>query len=127
MIALVLVMVIESIGHSIYPPPADLDLNDLETLAAHIEKLPLGAFVFVLAAWALGAYGGGVVAGVIARARPFLMASIVGGLIMAGTIAQLVLIPHPLWFSVTGIIAIVVMTLLAGVTVKAFRGKSSES
>ena len=45
--ALITIMVIETVGHSMYPPPA-LDYNDTEALRAYVDGLPLGAKLIVL-------------------------------------------------------------------------------
>ncbi len=111
--AFVLVTVIQKLGQLVYPPPADLSLDDPERWKAYVAALPPGPFFFVLAAWALGTLGGGVVAARIARAKPLLHALIVGAVVMIASIAQLVAIPHPLWFTIAAIILIPAAAYLA--------------
>ena len=112
--AFVLVAVIEAVGHMIYPPPPDLDPTDREALRDYVEGLPPGAFAFVLAAWGLATLMGGVLACVIAKEKPLRYATIVGAVVLAATLLNLFLIPHPLWFSIAGVGLILVMTLAAG-------------
>ena len=104
---------IEALGHAVYPPPAGLDPSDLEQLKAMVATLPVGAFLFVLSAWAAGAYAGGLVAARIAPARRGVLAAAVGALVLAAVVANLTMIPHPLWFSVVGIVTVLVSTSLA--------------
>lgn len=113
-VAFGLVFCIEMIGHQVYPAPSGLDFHKPEVVAEYMKTLPIGAFMFVLGGFALGALGGGFVAARIAGVKPFVFAGIIGALMLAATIANLMMIPHPLWFSIAAIALIVVATVLAG-------------
>ena len=78
---------------------------------AAIAALPTGAFAMLLVAWSLGALAGASVAAVMARGRPRRAALIVGAVLLAATIANLVMIPHPAWVSVLGPLLIVSVTI----------------
>ena len=107
LVAVGLVWIIESAGHTIYPPPPNLDFTDTEAVRLYISGLPLGAFVFIGGAWFLGTLGGTVVACYVGNAAPRIFAMIVGALMLVATAANLAMIPHPLWFSVSGIVGII--------------------
>jgi len=113
-VAIAIVAATEAIGHAVYPVPADLDVQDAVQFGNYLESLPFGAFLFVLAAWTLATLGGGLLACFISREKPFVYAAIVGGFMLAGTVANLIMIPHPLWFSIIAVISISIMTYLAG-------------
>ena len=106
-IAFVLIMLIEKLGHFIYPPPADLDFSDPEAVRPYIATLPFLALLFPMIAWVVATFAGTLVASKIGTANPRLFGAVVGGLVLAGTIANLVMIPHPVWFSVLSLIGIV--------------------
>ena len=38
---------------------------------------------------------------------PFVYAAVIGGLVLVGTVINLVSIPHPTWFAITSVVAIV--------------------
>ena len=116
LIAFGLVGIVEMAGHAVYPPPANLDFSNEATMRAYIATLPLGAFLFVGGAWFIGAFGGTFAACKIGRAKPEIYALVVGGLMLAATAANLLMIPHPLWFSISGIVGIIIATWL-GMTV----------
>ena len=82
--ALITIMLIETIGHSLYPPPA-LDYSDTEALRAYVDALPLGAKLMVLAAWLAGTIDGVFVAGLVNRARFGLCAAVIGALVLSAT------------------------------------------
>ena len=103
-----LVWVVEKIGHTIYPTPADLDVGNTDVMRAYIDTLPLGALLTVALAWFIGTLGGTFVACRIGSARPLIYLLVVGGMMFAGAAFNLMIIPHPIWFSVLGIVGIFV-------------------
>ncbi len=107
LIAVGLVWIVDVTGHAVYPPPANLDYSDEEAMRAYMAALPLGAFLFVGGAWFIAALGGTFAACKIGRAKPKTYALVVGGFILIATVANLMMIPHPLWLSITGIAGIV--------------------
>ncbi len=113
-LAMLMVAVIESIGHAVYPPPESLDFTKPDQVREYIEKLPLGAFLFVLTGWIGGTFCGGLVAAWIGRTKPMVFSMIVGAFVLAATIANLTMIPHPAWMAIIGILGIVVAAVLAG-------------
>ncbi len=112
LIAGTLVWLVETAGHAIYPLPTDLDFSDTEAARAYIAAMPLGALLFVGAAWFVGALGGTFAACKIGRAKPEIYALVVGGFMLAATVANLIMIPHPLWFSITGVFGVVIAAWL---------------
>ena len=113
-VAFVLVGVIEAVGELVYPPPADVNPGRPDQLASYMQRLPGGALAFVLAAWIVATFLGGLVAAWIARSRTALAAAIVGALVLAATIANFVLIPHPGWMIAAGVVGIPIAAYLAG-------------
>lgn len=89
---------IEWLGHRLYPPPAGLKHDDLEALTAHVAQLPVGALLFVLLAWLIGIFVGGLTAATLAGRRPRLYAGVITAVILLGAIANFAMIPHPAWF-----------------------------
>ena len=112
-VALALIFGIELIGHTIWPPPAELDATDPEALAAYVGTLPFGALAIVLVAWIAGAFAGATVAGRLGRVRSGRPALVVGALILAATVANLAAIPHPTWVATAGLAGIVLATAAA--------------
>ncbi len=117
-VAIALVWLIEMIGHSVYPPPPDLDYANADAMRAHIATLPIGAFLFVGGAWFIATLAGTLLACKIGSAKPVVFAMIVGGLMLVATAANLIMIPHPLWFSIIGVAGIIVAAWL-GMTLAA--------
>ncbi len=112
-VAIFLVWVIQRLGHSLYPPPQGLDFADPEQLKNYIQSLPVGAFLIVIAAYAVGAYTGGLTACLIARDKPLMLAAIIGAFVLAGTLLNVMTIPHPAWFTIAAVLSIIAAAWLA--------------
>lgn len=106
------VAAIEGISSSVYPAPPELDLNDPEQLAEFVSTLPVGAFLFVLVAWAAGSAAAAAVGRRFAWQRRLVPGAIAAGVLLAGAVANLFLIPHPLWFWFAGIAVFPVFGLI---------------
>ena len=111
--AFALILGIEHVGHMIYPPPEGLDFSDAEAMQPYVASLPAPALLFPMFAWFIATFVGTLVASVLGTARPIIFAVVVGTLILAGTITNLIWIPHPLWFSVIAILGIIASAWLA--------------
>lgn len=111
-VAVVLIMIVETIGHTLYTPPANLDITDMDAMTAYVDGLPIGALLFVMAAWVTGTFGGGLLACAIARERPTVYAFCIAGMVLLGTVFTLTQVHHPIWFSVTSIIVILLTAVL---------------
>jgi len=58
LLAFILIYLVEAIGHVVYPIPSDLDLNNPAAISSYVKTAPIGALLFVLAAWAVGTFFG---------------------------------------------------------------------
>ena len=108
------VAIVDSLGHAAYPVPEGIDLSNPEALAGYVRGLPVGAFLFVVGAWVAATFVGGTAAARLARERGRLAAGIVGAFVFAGTVANLVAIPHPTWVAVVGLGGIALAAWVAG-------------
>jgi len=109
----VLIAVIEQIGSLLHPLPAGVDYTDREALRAHVEGAPLTAMLAVLAAYCIGPFFGGFLAGRIGQG--LLAPLIVGIFFTVGGIANLIAVPgHPIWFAVVSLAVYIPAALLGG-------------
>ena len=124
-IAMALVWLIEMVGHSVYPPPPNLDFANADVMRAYIDTLPVGALLFVAGAWFVGTLGGTAAACKIGDAKPMIFAIVVGGLMLVATVMNLFIIPHPLWFAVLGVGGVIAGAWL-GMTIGGGRAAETE-
>ena len=112
--AFALVMAIEGLGYELYPLPDGLDTQNLDQMRKYVESLPPQALLIVLSAWIVATMGGGLLACIIAKVKPLLFASLIGLVIMGGSIYTMLEIPHPTWFmaaAIAGILMAIFITV----------------
>jgi hypothetical protein len=112
-VAFLTVMLIDMAGHMWYPPPPGLDFSDPDAVRPYLATLPVGAFLFILASSVAAAFIGTLVACYIGTASRLLFGGVVGGVVLAATVANFIAIPHPLWLALGTIAGIVVSTWAA--------------
>ena len=96
------VFAVETIGHSMYPPPDGIDLSDPQAVKSLIASLPVAALVMVLVGWLVGSFAGAWVARRVGQSD--LAAWIVAAAFIAFTAVNFVMIPHPLWMMAIGVL-----------------------
>ena len=97
-----IVFVTEAVGHSLFPPPADINLANPEDVKRLMASLPAGAFAMVLLGWLAGSLAGALVALRIAR-KPVAAWSVAAVFIVLTTV-NFYLIPHPGWMIAVGLL-----------------------
>lgn len=69
-----------------------------EQFADHIAGLEPWQFMVPFAAHVIGSFAGGFIAASLSKTQPEVLAVAVGLLHLAGGVANVVMIPHPIWF-----------------------------
>lgn len=110
----IVVYLIEFIGHTVYPLPADVDPTDMEQLAAYMPNMPLGALLFVVLGWIAGSFAGGFAARKVDKGPGNLHVLIVGGIFTIFGIVNFIYIPHPIWMIVLGLVIPIPLALYGG-------------
>ncbi len=110
------------ISSSIIPPPEGVDNTTVEGLKAGMHLFQPKHFLFPFLAHALGTFVGALIAALIAANRKMLFALIIGGFFLAGGIANILMLPSPLWFTILDLVgAYIPMGYLAGKIVGSYR------
>lgn len=109
----IIVGVVETLSHVIFPPPPGLDVSDPAQLRSVMDQISLEAKIAVLVAWAGGTFAGGWVAAFIAR-RGQWPAWIVAAVLFGGSVWSMTMIPHPLWMIAGAVIVSIVFAWLGG-------------
>jgi hypothetical protein len=104
-VASVIITAFEIVNSQVYPLPPGVDPTDQEALRAVAKDIPTGAFVLVIAGWAAGALAGAWSAGRIAGRSPLVHGLVVAVLLLTFGVINMLLIPHPLWVWLVGIVA----------------------
>lgn len=110
-VAMILVIAVETASEQVYPLPAGLNPADPAQMRTHVATLPAGAFAFVLAAWFVGTAAGAWLATRLARSP--IAGFVVGVLLLTAGVANMLFIPHPVWFWAASIAIFVTTTFYA--------------
>jgi hypothetical protein len=110
------ILALEAAGHAAFPPPKG-GTRDPEALKSAMGSIALGAKITVILGWMVGAFVGAATALAVARG-PVWPAWTVAGFVIAGGVTTMIMLPHPLWMQVTGILGPAVSAGLAQRLVK---------
>lgn len=111
-------------GAAVLPPPDGVDVNNIESINAHIGEYSFAQLMSPFIAHAMGTLVGALVAATIARSCRFALAMVIGVLYLAGgTMAVKMISNSPIWFSTLDlVVAYIPMAFLGWWIAKSVRG-----
>lgn len=101
-LAFLLVMVVELFSTVVHPLPADFG-GTQEEMCAHVERYPAWVLAVVVPAWAGTALVSAWLAG---RLGGWMSGLIVGQLLFAAVVANVSMLPYPIWFKAANLLAV---------------------
>lgn len=108
-------MALISISSSIIPPPEGADITTIEGLKASIHLFKPINFIFPFLAHALGTLTGAFLAAKLAASHHMKFAYGIGFFFLLGGIANVFMLPAPMWFNVLDLVlAYLPMAYLGG-------------
>lgn len=93
------------VSDSIIPPPAGVDVTDMESLKTSIHLFGPEHFIFPFLAHALGTLAGACLAAWLAASHQMKIALGIGAFFLLGGIAAASMLPAPSWFVALDLIA----------------------
>ena len=93
------------ISSKIIPPPQGADVTTMEGLKASLHLFEPKHFLMPFLAHALGTLAGAFITAIIAADSKIKFALIVGVFFLAGGIANVIMLPAPMWFNVLDLVA----------------------
>ncbi|WP_010576334.1 hypothetical protein [Leptospira alexanderi] len=101
-------------GH-IIPPPGGTDVTTMEGLKASMHLFQPKHFILPFLAHALGTFAGAFLTAMVSTSHKIKFALAVGVLFLAGGIANIIMLPSPVWFTILDLVGAYVPTsYLAG-------------
>lgn len=97
-------MGIINLSGSIIPPPNGADLTTVEGLTSAMHLMEPKHFLMPFLAHAFGTITGAFVAALITKKNEMSIAMVVGVVFLLGGIASVMMLPSPLWFTLTDLI-----------------------
>jgi hypothetical protein len=89
-----------TIGEMIIVPPLGGDVTSLDELKESMSLFHWQHYIFPFLAHALGTFSGAVIAVILAADNKMKFALTVGFFFLMGSVANIVLLPTPIWFSI---------------------------
>ena len=121
-------MALVTLGPVLVPPPAGVDMTDMDSLAQSMHLMGPQHFVFPFLAHALGTLVGATVAFVMAGRNSQLLAFGIGVFFLLGGISAARMIPAPTWFVILDLVfAYLPMAWLATVLGNRFKNRIKTS
>lgn len=97
-------MGIISISGYIIPPPNGADITSMEGLKSSMYLFKPINFLFPFLAHAIGTFAGAFVAVLVSKSHSFSLALAVSIFFLIGGVANVILLPSPLWFAILDIV-----------------------
>lgn len=119
LIAFVLVALIETLGHMLWP----LGIENEQKI--DLANVAVGAMASVLVAWVFALFAGVLVAARIVKGQSMWPPSIVAVLFLASCAFNVAAIAHPLWFLIAAGVAIPATLMAAFAVSKRLKGNNS--
>ena len=109
--AFISMMFLEGLGHSLFPIPFEVDPNNIEAIAGKLHLIPAKMYISVIIAHGLGLLIGLLIAKAIDKTSKISL-YIIAGFFLVGTVANLFMIPHPIWFAIADISMVAIVGFL---------------
>ena len=103
------IIVFEMIAHGLHPFPPGVNPEDPAVMTKYLSTVPVSAMLMVIAGHFTGALFGNIVTLLIARQKR-LPAIIFSLLMILATVANLFMLPHPVWFMIVDV-AVVILAI----------------
>lgn len=110
------IWVFELLGHMLFPIPFKIQMDDLEAFKAAMFKIPFKSLLAVVIAHGLGLLIGLFAARKVDSSTTAPMYG-VASFIMLFTVINLLMIPHPIWFTLADI-GIILLTTIAYISTR---------
>ena len=108
----------EKIMPILYPAPPGTNLNSIEDVKKVMAAMPASAFLTLLANYAVASFAGGLTTTLITKGTRKSGALIVGVVLTAMGVANCMMLPHPLWFTMSNFVVYVGFAQLGAMIVK---------
>ncbi|MEM6263814.1 MAG: hypothetical protein AAGI38_14975 [Bacteroidota bacterium] len=90
----------EAVQQQFITVPEGFDYTDPVQLQAFSDSLHTWAWISFIIIWGLSAFLGGMITGKVGKGNWKKLCLITGGILLLGSIANMFIIPHPLWVNV---------------------------
>jgi len=104
--AFILLAAIEGVSEIYHPSPPGMDPNDMEACRAHVANYPQWLLAVFVPAWGLTTFTSVWLATRLGAFRHFAHGVAIGSLLLIAAIANMLMLPYPLWFELANLVLI---------------------
>ncbi len=123
----IVLFLIELIGHLIFRPPNNIDYTDIEALKQHTKNAPVFIFIMLIIAYSIGSFIGGFIAGLLSKEKKTDNAVTVGGILLGFGTYSLFSLPHPTWVIICSLLVFIPFSWIGGKTAERKKSKKEMS
>jgi hypothetical protein len=120
--AMFFIVGVEGMSSILHPFPPGVDPADLEACRAHAARYPAGVLLLVALGWCLGTFVSSWLATRVGPGKHLAHGIVVGSILLMLAVANMFMLPYPIWFWALNFIAFPVSFCLGA---KLGRGRSS--
>jgi hypothetical protein len=110
--AIIVFLIAETINATLHPALTSLDFKDSAAVKSFFENQPLTMWLLLLLGWVVGSLLCGLIIKWISKNDNKKLPIFAGCILTLSAIANFLLIPHPTWFIVIGLIVFIPSTIL---------------
>jgi hypothetical protein len=110
--AFILLAAIEGVSEVYHPSPPGMDPNDMDACRAHVARYPQWLLAAFAPAWGLTTFTSVWFATRVGANRHFAHGVAIGSLLLIAAIANMLMLPYPLWFELANLVLIPLGILL---------------
>ena len=110
--AMLVISTVEWLSHLIFPVPSEYNLQIVDSLKQYLATRSAGELLLVPIGWAMGSFIGGLATSLYHPAKKIRNTMIVSCILMTLGIFNMVMIPHPLWFWIIGVLSFIPFGML---------------
>ncbi len=104
MSGMILITLGEMAIHHMYPLPPGTDLYDADSLAKAMKQMPESALLFLLVNYVISSFLAGIIATLISGRVTLRPALVVGIVLTLAGLYNVIVLPHPMWFSILNLL-----------------------
>jgi len=104
----------EATTSSLSPMPAGLNTRNRDEMRVFIESIPMYVLVLLIIFWLASSFLGAMLASRINRSNWKNVSIITGSILLATTILNMAMLPHPAWMWITVLAGYIPAALLGG-------------
>ena len=102
----------EYLIHQLYPSPDNIDLASHDSLKTYMREVNEGSLSLLLLAHSIGALTSGWVIGLLGLDNKRFLVLITGLILTLSGVVNLVVLPHPIWFSIADTCVYLPLTIM---------------